>query len=101
MFGFMTDARPMAHSYENHFFHNSMSYNNIQGTDSPLEKKQRKRKRMAVFNFGAFVVVALLDGCVCQGGRPFSLMMAMPAHKTYPADMRVYVYVRFLFFFFF
>lgn len=84
------DTRPMAQLRENQFFHNSISCNNIQGTDSSLGKRQRKRKRMPVFSFSACVVaVATLDGCVCQGGRPCSLMMAMPAHKPYPADVCV------------
>lgn len=49
---------------------------------------------MAEFSFAACVVaVATLDGCVCQRGRPRSLMMAMPAHKTYPADVCADVYV--------
>lgn len=49
---------------------------------------------MAVLSFGACVdAVATLDGCVCQGGRPCSLMMAMPAHKPSPADVCVYVHV--------
>lgn len=84
----------MAHFCENQFFHNSISCYNIQGTDSSLGKEQRKRRRVAVFTFSACVVaVATLDGCVCQGGRPRSLMMAMPAHKPSPADMCVYVCV--------
>lgn len=82
MFGLVMDTRPMTQLCENQFFHNSISCNNIQGTDSSLGKKQRKRERMAAFSFSAYVVaVATLDGCVCQGGRPFSLMMAMPSHK--------------------
>lgn len=32
-----------------------------------------------------------LDGCVCQGGRPCSLMSAMPGHKPSSTDVRVYV----------
>lgn len=35
------------------------------------------------------VAVAPLDGCVCQRGRPCSLMMAMPAYKPSPTDMCV------------
>lgn len=59
-----------------------------------LERNREKRKRMAAFILGARVVaVATLDGCVCQGGRPCSLMMAMPAHKPSPADVCIYVYV--------
>lgn len=44
MFGRMMNVSTMAHSYKNHFFHNIMSCNNIQGTDSYLAMKQRKRK---------------------------------------------------------
>lgn len=51
---------------------------------------------MAAFGFGACVVaVAVLDGCVCQGGWPCSLMMAMPAHKPSPGDVYVCVCVIF------
>lgn len=72
------------------FFHNSISCYNIQGTDSSFGDKQGKRKRMAGFSFSVCVVaVATLDGCVCQGGRPCSLMMAMPAHKPSPAEVCV------------
>lgn len=86
------DTRPTAQLCENQFFHNSISCYNIQGTDSSLGKKQSTRKRMAVFSFSACVVaVATLDGCVCQVGRPCSLMMAMPAHKPSPADVCVCV----------
>lgn len=43
---------------------------------------------MVAFSFSACVVaVATLDGCVCQRGQPCSLMMAMPAHKPFPADV--------------
>lgn len=79
----------MAHSCQNHIFHNSTSCSNIQGTDSSFGKKQKE-------GFGACVVaVAVLDGCVCQGGWPCSLMMAMPAHKPSPGDMCVCVCVIF------
>lgn len=33
---------------------------------------------------GCVVAVATFDGCVCQRGQPCSLMMAEPAHKTFP-----------------
>lgn len=79
MFGFVIDTRLMARFCENQFFHNSISFYNKQGTELCLEKKQRKEK--TVFSFSARVVaVATFDGCVCQARRPFSLMMAMPAH---------------------
>lgn len=61
-----------------------------------LERNRRKIKRMAAFGFGACVIaVAVLDGCVCQGGWPCSLMMAMPAHKPSPGDVCVCVCVIF------
>lgn len=98
VFGFVMDTRPMAQLCENQFFHNSISCNNIQGTDSSLGKRQRKGERMAAFSFSACVVaVATLDGCVCQGERPCSLMMAMPSHKPSPADVCVWVCVRVIF----
>lgn len=92
-FGSVMDTRTMAQSCQNHFFHNSISRSNMQGTDSSFgKKKRRKKKRMAVFSFGARVVaVATLDGCVCQGGWPCSLMTAMPAHKPSPRDVCVCV----------
>lgn len=81
---------------ENLFFHNSISCNNIQSTYSSLGEKQRTRKRKAVFSFSACVAaVATLDGCVCQAGRPCSLMMAMPAHKPSCIDVCVCVCVIF------
>lgn len=93
-FGFVTDTRPMAQCCVNKFFHDSILCSNIQGSNSCLEKKLRKRKRTAVFSFSACVVaVATLDGCVCQGGRPCSLMMAMPAHKPSPTDVCLCVYI--------
>lgn len=42
---------------------------------------------MTFFFSACVVAVATLDGCVCQVGRPCSLMMAMPSHKTSPADV--------------
>lgn len=54
---------------------------------------ERKRERMAAFSFsGCVVAVAKLDGCVCQRGRPCSLMMAMPSHKPSPADVYVWFF---------
>lgn len=46
--GFVMDTRPMAPLCENQFFHNSISCNNIQGTDSSLGEKESSRKRMVV-----------------------------------------------------
>lgn len=87
MFGLETDSGLMARFFVNQFFHNSIQSRSIQESDSCLEKRQRKRKRMAELSLSASVVaVATLDGCVCQVGRPCSLMMAMLAHKPFPTD---------------
>lgn len=80
------DTRRTAQLYENHFFHNRVSCNNIQGTVSSLV---REREWQCSVSGACVVAVAALDGCVCQGGRPCSLMMAMPAHKPSPADVCV------------
>lgn len=78
----------MAHFFANQFFHNNIQSRSIQESDSCLEKRLRKRKRMAELSLSACVVaVATLDGCVCQVARPCSLMMAMPAHKPFPTDV--------------
>lgn len=61
---------------------------------SRKKKSREKRKRRVLFSFSASVVAAAsLDGCVCQGGRACSLMMAMSTHKRSPADACMHVCV--------
>lgn len=57
----------------------------------PLKKEAEKEEKNGCVQFSSCVVVATFDGCVCQGGRPCSLMMAMPAHKPSPKDLYVCV----------
>lgn len=91
-FGFLRNFKPMAHSQKNHFYQNSISYINIQESDSSLwrggtEKGGGERQRSRLVP--GVEAVAQLDKWVCQRGRPCSLMMAMPAHKPSPTDMCV------------
>lgn len=45
VFEFVRRSRPAAHFCVNEFFHNSLSCSDIQGSESCVEKKQRKKRR--------------------------------------------------------
>lgn len=69
VFSFVVDTRTMAHSCQNHIFHNSTSCSNIQGTDSSFGKKQKEDKKNGSVRFWRLCCCCSCTWWMCLSGR--------------------------------